>query len=248
VAFQYDVFAPWFDAWQRAFGPPYDDLVLPRILALLARFAPAPRRLADLGSGTGDLAIALARAGYAVVGVDCSAPMREVARRKAADAGLAAPPAFVDGDLRTLALDPPADAAVCVYTVMNQLTADGDFARAAGAVARSLVRGGVFVFELNLPAAYARFWTAAEATRVDGATIRRTHRRLGRVIEARITIEPDGAPPIEDRILQRAWDDAEVAGTLDAAGLDPIGCERFDPFGGGGEPTKALWTARRTGR
>jgi SAM-dependent methyltransferase len=245
VASQYDVFAPWFDAWQRAFGPPYDDLVLPRVLDLLARFAPSARRVADLGSGTGDLAIALARAGYAVVGVDCSAPMREVARRKAAAARLAAPPVFVEGDLRTLALAQPVDAAVCVYTVMNQLTGDGDLGRATAAVARALVPGGLFVFELNLPAAYARFWSGAETVRVDGATIERAHRRTGRTIEAQVVIRPDGGAPVEDRILQRPYDEGEVEGALRAARLVALARETFDPFGDAREPTKALWAARR---
>jgi SAM-dependent methyltransferase len=242
---QYDRLAPWFDAWQRAFGPPYDDLVLPRVRTLLARFSPSARRVADLGSGTGDLAIALARAGYAVVGVDCSAPMRAVARRKAAAAGLATPPDFVDGDLRTLALDPPADAAVSVYTVMNQLTGDGDLRRATAAIARSLLPGGVFVFELNLPAAYARFWTGEETVRVDGATIHRVHRARGSVIEATFTIHPDGGAPIVDRILQRPYGGREVDAALCAAGLAPLAEERFDPFGDGGEATKALRAVRR---
>ena len=248
----YDRFAPWFDAWQRAFGPPYDDLVLTRVRALLARFAPSARRVADLGSGTGDLAIALARAGWVVVGVDCSAPMRAVARAKAATAGLPTPPLFVDGDLRTLALAPPVDAAVCVYTVVNQLTGDDDLVRAFRSVARSLVPGGLFLFELNLPAAYERLWTGEETVRVAGASVRRAHaaRDGGRVIEARVTITPDDGPPLEDRILQRRWDDGEVAVALTTAGFDRLAVDAFDPFDpfdGGGAPTKALWAARRAG-
>ena len=36
----YDEFAPYFDAWQDAFGGAYDALVLPRVTALLDRHAP----------------------------------------------------------------------------------------------------------------------------------------------------------------------------------------------------------------
>lgn len=36
----YARFAAHFDAWQQAFGGSYDDLILPRLLAALARHAP----------------------------------------------------------------------------------------------------------------------------------------------------------------------------------------------------------------
>jgi hypothetical protein len=53
VAESYDQFAPHFDAWQRAFGGAYDDLILPRLLAALGRHPRPVRRVADLGIGTG---------------------------------------------------------------------------------------------------------------------------------------------------------------------------------------------------
>src|SRR5262245_66350857 len=80
VAEAYDRFAPHFDAWQRAFGGAYDALVLPRVLAALARHQQPIRRVVDLGIGTGDLVIALARAGYEVTGVDRPQPTLDQAR------------------------------------------------------------------------------------------------------------------------------------------------------------------------
>jgi len=84
VPHSHDHFAPHFDAWQRAFGGAYDDLILPRLLH------------------------ALARAGYAVVGVDRSPAMLEVARVKIAT--LPPPPLLLQQDLRALRLDAAADA------------------------------------------------------------------------------------------------------------------------------------------
>ncbi|MGH7895783.1 MAG: class I SAM-dependent DNA methyltransferase, partial [Candidatus Binatia bacterium] len=156
----YDAFAPHFDAWQRAFGCAYDDLILPRVHDALARHAPAAKRIVDLGIGTGDLAIALVGRGYDVVGVDVSPAMLAAAREKAARAG--ARLVLLRQDLRALALDPPADVALCVYTVMNQLVGDRDLDRALAAVQRSLAPGGLFVFELNLPASYERFWSGED--------------------------------------------------------------------------------------
>jgi ubiquinone/menaquinone biosynthesis C-methylase UbiE len=140
----YDVLAPYFDAWQRAFGCVYDDLILPRVVEALARHAPDARRVADLGIGTGDLAVALARRGFEVTGVDRAPAMLAVAREKARAAGVVL--TLVEQDLRALALPAPVDAAVCVYTVVNQLTDDGDLARALAAVHANLRPAGLFVF------------------------------------------------------------------------------------------------------
>ncbi len=242
----YDAFAPHFDAWQRSFGCAYDDLVLPRLVELLARHAAGARRVADLGIGTGDLAIALARRGWDVVGVDCSPGMLVVARQKAADAGVAV--TLVDADLRGLRLTPPADVALCVYTVVNQLTADGDLERAFAAVRGALVPGGVFVFETNLPAAYARYWTGEEVVDVGDAVIVRSHHRRSDapVIEARLSIRRRtgcGFDETSDTIAQRVWSDAEIDAALTAAGFALLEHETYDPFGQP-SPTKALWAVR----
>lgn len=242
----YDQFAPYFDAWQRAFGSPYDDLILPRIVAALNEHAAWARRVADLGVGTGGLATALAARGYEVTGVDRSAPMLAVARTKAEAAGLTAPPLLLLQDLRNLSLDAPVDAAVCVYTVVNQLTGDGDLDRALAAVHRALVPGGLFLFELNLPASYDRYWSGTETVHADGAVVTRTHRRApgSAIIEALVTIR-HGTDEFHDRIAQRPYGDAEVAAALVRTGFTRLACDAFNPFESVAAPMKALWIVRR---
>lgn len=55
-----------------------------------------PRTILDVGTGTGFLAVGLARAGYRVTGIDISPAMLARARRKAREAGVSVP--FVLGD------------------------------------------------------------------------------------------------------------------------------------------------------
>ncbi len=241
----YDQFAPHFDAWQRAFGGAYDDLILPRLLAAIGRHPSPVRRVADLGIGTGDLVLALARAGYEVVGVDRSEAMLAVAAEKIGRAGLARPPVLLRQDLRALRLDAPADAILCVYTVMNQLTDDGDLARALTAVHDALVPGGLLLFELNLPEAYARHWSGVETMTLPDAVVRREHRRTGALVEALVTIDRADGSTLRDHIAQRPYDDETVAAALAAAGFEVAGVERFNPFEPAAVPLKALWTARR---
>ena len=244
MAISYDAFAPHFDAWQRSFGCAYDDLVLPRIERLLAAHAPHARRVADLGLGTGDLAIALACRGFDVTGVDRAPAMLAVAGRKARAAGVKV--TLLEQDVRTLALAAPVDVAVCVYTVMNQLTENGDVVSALASVRANLVPGGVFVFELNLPASYARYWEGEEVVDVGDAVIVRTHRRRAGspVIEARVSIRQRtgcGFEETVDHIAQRPYDDGEVEAALAATGLVLVARETYDPFDASAQPTKALW-------
>jgi SAM-dependent methyltransferase len=243
----YAALAPHFDAWQRAHGGSYDALILERVAAALARHAPEARRVADLGIGTGDLAIALARRGFDVVGVDRVPAMLAVARAKAAEAGTAL--ALVEQDLRDLRLEPPADVALSVYTVVNQLTGGGDLARALAAIHAALVPGGCFVFELNLRASYARYWSGEEIVDVGDAVIVRTHRTTkAGIVHADVEVRQRtccGWDVVADHIAQRPYDDVEVERALARAGFRVLERERYDPFAAGAEPTKALWVARR---
>lgn len=75
------------DAWQRL---------------LLAHLPPAPATVADLGCGTGTLAVLLAGSGYEVTGLDSAPEMIRAAKAKAADSGISA--RFVTGDAAAPAL------------------------------------------------------------------------------------------------------------------------------------------------
>ena len=245
MAEAYDRFAPHFDAWQQAFGGPYGALVLPRVLAALARHQQPIRRVVDLGIGTGDLVIALARTGYEVIGVDRSQPMLDEARRKIAAAALDRDPTIEPQRADVLAHQ--RRVAICVYTVANQLTADGDLDRMLCAVRGALVPGGLFLCEVNLPEAYARYWSGEETIALPDAVVTREHRRIAGtpVLEALVTIRRADGTTLHDRIAQRPYGDGELEAALDAAGFRVAAVERFNPFDPTAPAVKALWFAQR---
>jgi SAM-dependent methyltransferase len=109
----------------------WSDLLLPLMPS-------APAAVVDLGCGTGSLSVLLARAGYAVCGVDLSRGMLAVAREKAA--GLEVD--FREGD----AADPPCPAGVYdVVLVRHVLWAMPDPAAALSAWVRLLKPDGRLV-------------------------------------------------------------------------------------------------------
>jgi ubiquinone/menaquinone biosynthesis C-methylase UbiE len=76
------------------------------------------RTVLDVGTGTGRAAIALARRGAQVTGLDASAEMLAVAERRAADAGTRV--TFVNGDAHALAFPSQSfEAVVCLRVLMH---------------------------------------------------------------------------------------------------------------------------------
>jgi SAM-dependent methyltransferase len=107
-----------FDA--KRFGGPIGQMLLEDQERVLAEFLGdvSNRRVLDMATGTGRAALALAKRGAIVTGVDASREMLTVARSRAADAGLAIE--FVEGDAHALAFaDREFHAVVCLRMLMH---------------------------------------------------------------------------------------------------------------------------------
>ncbi len=111
-----------------------------------------PRRILDLGCGTGNHDLPLARQGHEVTGLDLSRAQLAIAREKAARAGLAIH--FVRGDMRSFDLGQSFDAAVCMFGAFGYLLSPSDVVRCLHSLGRHLRSDGVFVFE---------FWQSSAA-------------------------------------------------------------------------------------
>src|SRR5436190_6419443 len=83
------------------------------------------RQVLDLGCGTGNHAIPLARRGYSVYGVDRSPDMLQRARHKVSLAG-GGDVQFVLGDLRAVQLERCFDACVLMFAVLGYQTTNHD--------------------------------------------------------------------------------------------------------------------------
>src|SRR6266511_3047789 len=112
--------------------------LLPKVLA---RLHTKPREILDMTCGEGTFAVAMAKKGYRVSGVDRSAGMLTLARRKAREAHVNV--RFIKKDVRSLPFKEEFDLVTSWYDSLNYLLRSDDLARAFAGAFRALRPGGV---------------------------------------------------------------------------------------------------------
>jgi len=116
---------------------------------VFSRFLPRrPSSILDLGCGTGNHAFVLSERGYTVTGIDSSAGMLRVARRKA---HVRPGPAFVRGDIKRFDLQGSFDAGICMDGAFTHLLTERDILAHFRAVRHHLDPEGLYVFEFAQP-------------------------------------------------------------------------------------------------
>lgn len=115
-----------------------------------------PRRILDLGCGTGALALALAERGHAVTGLDPAPGMLDVARNK----DKANRVRWIAGDARDFVLGETFDLIIMTGHVFQVFLDDAETLAVLSSARRHLADGGRLVFESRNPCARAwENWT-----------------------------------------------------------------------------------------
>lgn len=179
-------------------------------------------RVLDAGCGSGRYAAELARAGFAVTGVDRSAELLAVARERAPEVE------FEEGDLRVWTPRAPFDAALC-RGVLNDCIGDEDRQAAVDGLGRALRPGGVLLVDVRDWDGSVERYRRASMHEVSAATPEGTftftsataldpEQRVLRVGE-RIALEEH----VEGfDFTMRPWTRDELEATLRDAGFDRI--------------------------
>ena len=145
----FDSIAPAYDWMNRAMTFGVDKLWRRRAVNLVNKAMPS--RIIDIATGTGDLAIAMARTmpEAEITGIDLSDGMVEIGRRKVADAGLSDRVTLTTGDCLAMPFeDESADAITVAYGVRNFEHLDRGYSE----MLRVLRPGGLLcVVELSTP-------------------------------------------------------------------------------------------------
>ncbi|MCS7458534.1 class I SAM-dependent methyltransferase [Paenibacillus doosanensis] len=153
IAVAYELFAYHYDRLM-------EEMPYPQWLDFLGRCWDKyghPQEIADLGCGTGSIAIPLARQGYAVYGIDLSEDMLAVAQQKAAEAQRERPfsgkgeVTWLQQDMRDWSLLKPVDAVISLCDCLNYLLEEQDITEAFASAYAGLKDGGLFVFDVHTP-------------------------------------------------------------------------------------------------
>ena len=145
----FDNIAPKYDLLNHTLSMSIDRVWRRRVVGEVRRAKPG--RILDVATGTGDLAIAMARRirDVQVLGVDLSEQMLAVARRKIEARGLDGRIVLDRGDAERLAV---ADASVDVATVAFGVRNFGDLGARLRELARTITPGGkVVILEFSRP-------------------------------------------------------------------------------------------------
>jgi len=142
-----DPYAPIAALYDLSYGDFTEDI---DFYENLARVSGGP--VLELGVGTGRVALPLAEAGYEVVGIDGSAAMLDVARRRTEGARLKGKLELVEGDMRRFELARPFGLVVIAADTFQHLLTTADQAACLGCVAAHLRPAGIFAMSIRSPA------------------------------------------------------------------------------------------------
>jgi SAM-dependent methyltransferase len=245
----YTALPAYYDRWQKSYGKDYSTLIAPRLFSTLQRYQVPVSTFADVGCGTGTLALMLARRGWRGYGVDASPGMLREARAKVP--GSNGNVQFLEQDMRTLALPGPVRVISALFDVLNHLTRLRDLQAALRAVHRLLLPSGLFIFDTNNERCYATLWNKTEAIEHRDFTLilRNTYLPSRRLARSHVTILPSKplrANREQEIVRERCYTHDEIRETLAAAGFQILEGEDFNFTGvpGVGD-LKTWWVAQK---
>jgi SAM-dependent methyltransferase len=196
------------------------DLVVPSAGAPQAdesaRLLAGRKTIVDVGCGTGRHSLALAEAGFEVVGIDASADMIAVAR--AAAPGVT----FEAADLNSWRPRSPFDGALC-RGVLNEFTEDVERQAAMDSLCEMLRPGGLLVLGVReIERTRARFKREPVITRsAEGVFFRAEGEFVGDIVRVRETIS-SADQRADDEFRMRPWSLTELDERAAAAGFTRV--------------------------
>ena len=252
-----------FDQWAEVYDSVY-SYVTDDIPFYIDEARSAGGSVLELGCGTGRVAIPIAQAGIEIVGLDSSAAMLEVARRKAEKAPGARGLRLVEADMRDFSLDEVFGLVIIPFRGFLSLLSVEDQIQALANVRAHLAPGGKLAFNIFVPDLNMLVQEGDVAYHLRDVTDSDTGRRLvvwhqsaydnhNQIIDARVIVDDLEADGVVGRRFYRdfqlryshRW---EIRHLLEVCGfeiVDLFGDFERSPFDE--TSTEMVWVARAPG-
>jgi ubiquinone/menaquinone biosynthesis C-methylase UbiE len=100
-----------------------------------------PKKILEIGCGTGNYTKILLERGYEITGVDISENMLKTAKEKCNSK-------FIKGDIRDTSINDRFDACIAMFAVMGYITENSDIVKALNNIRKHLKKNGIFIFDV----------------------------------------------------------------------------------------------------
>ena len=136
--------------------PQYSERMVELLPPVLAQFDAQPQTILDIACGEGAFAVAMAKKGFRVTGVDRSPQMLGFARERAERENTEIE--FLLQDMRSLTFDDRFDLTTCWFDSLNYVLELEGIQKTFAGVYRALKKAGLFVFDMNTVYGLAVDW------------------------------------------------------------------------------------------
>lgn len=140
----YENFAEVYDTFME--NIPYEDWLV-YIEKIWDKFNLKPKLIADLGCGTGNIAIPLAKKGYELIGIDASYQMLAKAREKSIKENVNI--LYLQQDMREFELYGTVDCILSICDSINYILEEDELLQVFKWVNNYLEPKGLFIFDIN---------------------------------------------------------------------------------------------------
>lgn len=227
-------------------GTPYEKWV-DNIERLFKKYKTEPRLILELGCGTGNITVPMAKRGYEMIGIDISVDMLNEAREKAIAENLEV--LYINQDMRSFELYGSVDACISLCDSMNYILTHEDIKKVFRLIKNYLNPGGFFIFDLNTEYMFelmhkqASFGEARERTAFVCETC---YNKRTRLMEYRVDVFKDAKGNgsynrFSEAHYERAYAIDEIAELISGCGLKFAGAFDVDTLKRPNEASKRVY-------
>jgi SAM-dependent methyltransferase len=225
-----DIFVGFAYFYAKGTYPQYSERMAELLPAVLERFCAKPQAILDLACGEGAFAVAMAKKGFQVTGVDLSPHMLRFARERAQQENVKVE--FLLQDMRSLPFKERFDLVTCWYDSLNYLLELEDLEKTFAGVWQALKKGGLFIFDINTIYGLAVNWQRYPCyVQQDTPELFEIHRPSydfeKNIATLRITgfvKEGDRWSKMEEEHKERGYSLEEIRGCLKITGFQELAC------------------------